>query len=203
MITIQFEVENQLLKRTDSETIVSKSRNIIQAQFTVKGDIWNDVDLFVIFTDAWDDKTTVHLNNGTCIVPGNCLDSNFFKITVYGGDRITTNNVIIPLIDSGYDPHHSIHHSCNKNSKDIFVEIFEKMHIKIDDVLYADNCIHFFSDKRLVNSVSLPFIDESSVMSLIAGQLERYMKTEDLEDYLKERGYVNHVLLDGDELIFE
>lgn len=72
MIEIQLQTTNQLLKRIDKEIIVNKSRNIIKAKFNIEGDIWDDVDKFVIFTDAFDNKKTVHLGLDSiceCVVP--------------------------------------------------------------------------------------------------------------------------------------
>lgn len=111
MIEIQLKAENQRLKRTDKEPIVEYSKNIIKAKFTIEGDIWKDVDKFAIFTDAFDNKTTMHLgseSNCNCIVPSSCLKTSFFKITVYGGDLILTNAITIPLVESEYSrKHHS------------------------------------------------------------------------------------------------
>lgn len=111
MIEIQLKAENQRLKRTDKESIVGYSKNIIKAKFTIEGDIWKDVDKFAIFTDAFDNKTTMHLgseSNCNCVVPSSCLKTSFFKITVYGGDLILTNAITIPLVESEYSrKHHS------------------------------------------------------------------------------------------------
>ena len=122
MIEIQFTTENQLLKRTDDEIIFDKSKNIIKAKFTVNGDVWDNVDKFAIFTDAFNSKTTLHLGKESvcsCVVPASCFKTSFFKVTLYGGDLITTNAVTIPLREGGYRKHHH-HHGCD-GSKDIFV----------------------------------------------------------------------------------
>lgn len=147
MIEIQLKAENQRLKRTDKEPIVGYSKNIIKAKFTIEGDIWKDVDKFAIFTDAFDNKTTMHLgseSNCNCIVPSSCLKTSFFKITVYGGDLILTNAITIPLVESEYSrKHHSDYDDC---SKDIFVEIFQHINSKVDNILFDDGCLHIFSN---------------------------------------------------------
>lgn len=207
MITIQFNLENQLLKRTDKETIVNNSKNIIQAQFAITGEIWDNlVDRFVIFKDAWHEETIVHLSNtpeAICTVPSSCLNGAFFKVSVYGGDLITTNEVTIPLIDSGYNKHHSIHHKCNKPTKDVFVQIFEKLHIKIDNIICDENNLLLFSDGVLVDSITLPGVDEAHVRSIVAELIQDYIRKDELDDILKDKGYVNQVYMDGDEIIFE
>ncbi|MCR5026983.1 MAG: hypothetical protein K6A34_06050 [Methanobrevibacter sp.] len=203
MIEIQLETNNQLLKRLDKEIIVNKSRNIIKAKFTIEGEVWDDVDKFAIFTDAFDNKTTVHLGTQSvceCVVPASCLETNYFKITIYGGDLIVTNAITIPLVDSGY----SRHHTCDVDTgKDIFVEIFDSLKSKIDNIIFADNCLHIFSNGSLIESVSLPYVDEVQVRSIIAEQIQEYFQTDELNRFLKEQGYINRVRLVGDELIFE
>ena len=203
MIEIQLEANNQLLKRIDKEIIVNKSRNIIKAKFTITGDVWDDVDKFAIFIDAFDNKKTVHLGRNSiceCVVPASCLETNYFKITVYGGNLIVTNAITIPLRDSGYSRKHQ---DCDVDlGKDIFVEIFDSLQSKIDDIIFADNCLHLFSNGRLIESISLPFVDEVQIRSMINERIQELLSDE-LNDYLKQEGYINKVMLVGDELIFE
>ena len=204
MIEIQLETNNQLLKRIDKEKIVNKSRNIVKAKFTITGEVWDDVDKFVIFTDAFDNKKTVHLGLDSicdCIVPASCLETNFFKISVYGGDLIVTNTITIPLLDSGYSRKHQ---DCDVDSgKDIFVEIFDSLKSKIDSIVFADNCLHFFSKGSLIESVCLPYVDEVQIHAMIDEQIQEYFQSDELNKSLKQEGYINQVMLVGDELIFE
>ena len=200
MIDMQFKVHNQLLKRLDKEIIVNKARNIIKTKFTVEGAVWDDVDKFVIFTDAFGSKITMHLGVDSvceCAVPTLCLEANYFKITVYGGDLITTNEVTIPLAESGFTRKH---HTCDIHpGKDIFVEIFSSLRSKIDEITFADNSLNIFSNGALVESICLPYLDEVQARNII----ESYLQSDEMDSILKERGYINQVRLVGDELIFE
>ena len=203
MRKIQLVANNQLLKRIDEEIIVNKSRNIIKAKFTITGDVWDDVDKFAIFTDAFDNKKTVHLGRHSiceCVVPASCLETNYFKITVYGGNLIVTNAITIPLRYSGYSRKH---HDCDVDSgkADIFVEIFNRLRFKIDNIVFADNCLHLFSDGVLKESISLPFVDEVQTRNMINERIQELLSDE-LNEYLKQEGYINKVMLVGDELIF-
>ncbi len=203
MIEINLKTQNQLLKRVDKEPIVDHSKNIVKTKFTIEGDLWDDSDKFVIFTDAFDNKTTVHLGLDSvceCVVPSSCLKTSYFKITVYAGDRIITNQVTIPLLESGYTRKH---HDTNVDPKDIFVELFESLSSKLDNILYADNCLHLFKNGVLVNSISLPFVEYSQVKSIVIEQIREYMDSDELNRFLKEQGYINQVYLVGDDLIFE
>lgn len=203
MIEIQFTTENQLLKRTDDEFIFDKSRNIVKAEFTVNGDVWDNIDKFAIFSDAFGSKTTVHLGKDSvcsCVVPASCLKTSFFKVAIYGGDLIPTNTVTIPLREGGYGKPHHHHH---EGSKDIFVEIFEKIDTKIDDIKLTDKSLQIFSDGHLIDSVCIPFVDEIQARNMIDLRIQEFLQTDELDTALKERGYINSVRLVGDELIFE
>lgn len=204
MIELQFETENQLLRRKDDAIIVNKAKNIIKASFTINGSVWDGVEKFAIFRDAFDNKTTTYLGRESvcsCVVPASCLKTSFFKVTIYGGDLITTNAITIPLRDSGYPRKHH-HPHCGE--KDIFVEIFEKIDSKIDNIVCADHCLHVFSDGILIDSVCIPFVDEAQAMDIAYGRIQDFIQNDELfDDVLKQKGYINQVRLVGDEIIFE
>ena len=135
MIKTEYTVTDQLLERTDKTTLIAKSKNIVKTSFCFQGSLWHDVNKFAIFTDSWGNKTTIHLGKAdlcSCIVPDSCLTGTFFKITVYGGDLITTKNVTIPLMSSGYTKHHHHTNNCGHDEKDIFVDIFDRLDNVID-----------------------------------------------------------------------
>ena len=200
MIEIQLKTNNQLLKRLDNEIIVSKSRNIIKAIFTIEGEVWDGVDKFVTFADAFDNRRTVHLGLGSvceCVVPASCLETSYFKMTVYGGNLVVTNALTIPLVDGGYSRHCDV-----DTKKDIFVEIFDSLNSKIDDIIFADNCLHLFSNGSLIDSVCLPYVNEVQVRDIVNELIHEY-QADELNNFLKEQGYINRVYMDGDEIIFE
>ena len=156
-MNLEFDVDNtQKLIRTDSTTeVVSKNYNVYRCRFTFSDD-WVDLNKFVIFRDGWGDTTTVHIGKGSnilcCMVPNNVLDGTHFKVMVYGGDLLSTNNVSIPLVTSGYtnglsDP------SCTRKQKDIFIEIFNELDTKIDGIVYNNHCLNLFNHDLLVESV--------------------------------------------------
>ena len=54
VITLQFEIQQQSLKRTDHEFLVNKSKNIIRAYFKFSGELWEEnSEKYVIFKDSW------------------------------------------------------------------------------------------------------------------------------------------------------
>lgn len=98
---LSFNVEKQIITRTDTEKVVTNSMNYLYAQFT--------------FTDEWvGEKTAVFKGkHGTynalldaenkCLVPWEILTEAMFDVSVFCGDLITANAVKIFTIPSGYE----------------------------------------------------------------------------------------------------
>ena len=181
-MNLEFVINNQILKRIDSQDVVSKNHNIYKCRFIFEeGSDWDAVNKFVIFTDGWGSSTTVHLgkssNTLSCLVPDNVLKGSYFKISVYGGDLLTTNNVSVSLIESGYKKHK--HTGCDKHRKDVFVEIFDRLDETIDSIVYENHCIHLFSRDSLIESVYLPFIDEAEIETIVSTEIQEYLDTHE------------------------
>lgn len=152
---LNFEITNQILKRTDHNLIVSKSKNYIQIQFKFKTSDWTDLNKFVIFKDSWGDAYTLNLGtecDTTVTVPEEALKGNFFKVTVYGGDRITTDEKTVPIIPSGYTEKIKIPEG---TAPDIFVQIFNALDEKVSEITYNDGVMEIYSNNGLLASYDL------------------------------------------------
>lgn len=189
-MNLEFDVDDtQKLTRTDSTTeVVSKNYNVYRCRFTFS-DEWLDINKFVIFRDGWGETTTVHIGKGSrilcCMVPNQVLDGTHFKVMVYGGDLLSTNNVSIPLVTSGYmnglsDP------TCTRKQKDIFIEIFNELDAKIDGIIYDNHCLNLFCKDTLVESVYLPFADEDTVTDLITSTSQELLEIKNRLDTVEE-----------------
>lgn len=189
-MNLEFDVNStQKLTRTDSTTeVVSKNYNVYRCRFTFS-DEWQDINKFVIFRDGWGETTTVHIGKGSnilcCMVPNQVLDGTHFKVMVYGGDLLSTNNVSIPLVTSGYtngvsDP------TCTRKQKDIFIEIFNELDTKIDGIIYDNHCLNLFHGDILVESVYLPFADEETVNELITSTSNELLEIKNRLDAVEE-----------------
>lgn len=179
-MNFEFEINNQILKRIDSQEVVSKNHNIYRCRFTFATDSdWVTINKFVIFHDGWGNSTTVHLGKGggtlCCLIPNEVLDGSYFKVSIYGGDLLTTNAVSIPLIESGYTEDH---HNGYSTQKDIFVEIFEELETTIDSIVFNDNCLHLFNKGKLIDSVFLPYATIDSVQELMQTFTEELKQNE-------------------------
>lgn len=184
MNILEFEINGQVLTRIDSQDVMNKNHNIYKCRFTFEEDSeWMNVNKFVIFTDGWGNSSTQHLgkkgNILSCLVPSKMLKGSYFKISVYGGDLITTNNLSISLIQSGYKHHHHFHHG-EHHSYDIFVEIFNRLDNTFDSIVYDDSTLQLFCRDELVETIYLPFIREEDIKDLLEANIQEYLTTVDV-----------------------
>lgn len=179
-----FNIYGQYLKRKDHHTVVNKSHNILKCKFTFKEKIWEGVEKFALFTNSTDTYNIPlgHNNSGDCIVPWEVLQGKWFKITVYGGDLITTNEVTIPLIRSGYTTDIT---PTDEASRDVFVTAVEQISSKIDTIEYEDRTLLLYSGGDLLNTISLPFADEERIKQLTDAFVPQAELDVVLEDYVK------------------
>lgn len=197
---LSFNIYGQYLKRTDHKTVVNKARNVLKCKFCFKDDLWEDVDKFALFknkTDAYN----MHLgksSNVDCIIPWEVLRGKYFRLTIYGGDLITTNEVTIPLAKSGYTEDVT---PTKPHSKDIFVEIIESLDEKFDDIVFEDNSLKLYGNGELKNCISLPFVDEAHVTEVITELMQDYVLKTELMEILN--GYVKDIRFEDGKLIFD
>lgn len=204
MNVLEFEVHNQILTRIDSQDVMNKNKNVYKCRFTFEEDSdWIDANKFVIFKDGWGNSSTVHLGKDgdvlACLVPKEVLRGSYFQVSIYAGDLITTNNVSVALIQSGYvekrhschphghypydkpyphlhHPHHHSHNHCH-DKEDIFVEIFDRLDNCVDSIVYDNNTLHLFSKDSLVESIYLPFINEDEFEDLVNDLFNQFIST--------------------------
>lgn len=101
---LKFNVKKQKLERLDSNEIASFTRNYIHVMFDFD-EFWQDLQKYVIFTSVDNNKYVMKLGYGkelSCKIPEEVLTGAFFKISVFGGDLLTTSEEIILVNSSGY-----------------------------------------------------------------------------------------------------
>lgn len=108
MAQLKFAVENQIITREDGFNVVAKSIYYLFAEFTFSED-WGDGIKTAQFVNSVDGEPhKVILNpDGTCVVPWEALkyDNSKIKVSVFSGNRITTNEATVIVQKSGYmDP---------------------------------------------------------------------------------------------------
>ena len=101
---LNFRVINQSLTRTDTFIPVAGSKNYLLASFEFTTDDWDTIDTkTAVFVNEQNIKHEVAIADGMCFVPFEVLTTNgYIYVSVYGGDRITTNSVPVFIEASGY-----------------------------------------------------------------------------------------------------
>ena len=152
---LNFEINQQIIERVDSNILVNKSKNYLECNFKFKTSEWTDIEKFAIFKDSWGSSYRIHLGvecESTVIVPEAVLKGTYFRISVYGGDRITSNEETIPLIPSGYTLDIK---TPEGSDEDIFVQLWDALDEKVTDITYEDGIMRVYSEKGEVTSFEL------------------------------------------------
>lgn len=133
---LEFTVNNQTLKRTDSEKPADYSNEYLKCIFSFESDDWEPMGKFAIFKTG-KLNYRVAISDGECIVPFDALQYNQFALTVYGIDedtRITTNLVYIKLGKSGFVTEYD--ESCHFNpdmTEELLDLVEQKVYISVFD----------------------------------------------------------------------
>ena len=98
-MTLTFEVENQMIRRTDTNIVVADSKNYLHASFTFSEE-WQGAKT-AIFSHGVD-RYCVLLENDMCLVPWEVIKQGSIGVTVFCGDLITANTVYVSVYKSGY-----------------------------------------------------------------------------------------------------
>ena len=103
---LEFTINNQTLKRTDTNKPVNWSDNYLKLVFQFETDDWTGLNKYCLLRVSGE-LYRVELDNDQVTLPVGVLTSDRLIITLYGSDdedyRITTNMVSIILGKSGYN----------------------------------------------------------------------------------------------------
>lgn len=152
---LNFKVKNQLLKRTDRQIVVNKSRNFHQCNFKFIGDDWEGLEKFAIFRNS---KGKSYINflgsqmECKCSIPAPAMIGNYMVLSVYGGDLLTSQELKIVLLPSGYTIDIT---PVNPEAKDIFEEAFEKIESKIDHIAFEEGYLRCYSSGVLLEETPI------------------------------------------------
>lgn len=100
MLYMNFNVKNQIIKRIDTNKIVSDSRNYLYASFSFTED-WQGIKT-AIFKNGDVVKHAI-LENNECKVPWEVIKSGKLTVSVFGGDLITADEETVYILQSGYE----------------------------------------------------------------------------------------------------
>ena len=159
---LNFEVNNQIIQRLDNNILVNKTKDYVVCSFSFNTSEWEDTEKFAIFKNSWNEAYLVNLGTkleSTVTPPEDVLKGTFFKVSVYGGDRVTSNELTIALLPSGYTT--NIKHP-EENGVDVFTQLFNALNEKVSSITYSDGVMRVFSSDGEISAFNLVTTDELS-----------------------------------------
>ncbi len=97
-----FNVAKQIISLENNEIkVVAKSRNYLRCKFCFCDD-WSEATKTAVFVSASGEVYNVILENDSCVVPWEVIEHPHFTVSVFGGDRITANKVVVNVMQCGY-----------------------------------------------------------------------------------------------------
>lgn len=100
-MTICFRINGQHIARTDTGRIVADSRHYLDCKFTFTPD-WDNVIKTAVFEK---DNVVFHVvltEDGIASTAMPVFSAGIWKVSVFGGDRITTDTAALYVAESGY-----------------------------------------------------------------------------------------------------
>ena len=105
LYNLQFDVDGQFVKRTDTNLPVAKCKNLFKAKFNFIGDEWTGTKT-ALFAQGEYSKSVVLDDNDECVIPWEFFDTDknmtIGKVSVSCGDLVTTNCATVKITKSGY-----------------------------------------------------------------------------------------------------
>lgn len=99
MLYITFKVNRQNIVRTDTNRVVSDSRNYLRASFEFSEE-WTGIKTAIF--KSGDIVRHAVLEDDECMVPWEAINPGFMKVSVFCGDLITADSSTVPITESGY-----------------------------------------------------------------------------------------------------
>ncbi len=156
---LKFEIKQQHIHRTDNEIPVNKSHDYLDAEFKFLTSEWEGLTKTVLFKiplpKGKEKSYAMQLdssNTSVITVPWEVLQGHVFKVSVFAGDLITANEVLVYLEESGYTTNVS---STSNPSPDIFTDVFNKLSEKYDNIEIDGEFLLCYSEGQFVNKVDI------------------------------------------------
>ena len=118
---LSFNVQKQIITRTDTESVVCNSMNFLYAQFTFSEE-WTGTKT-AVFKGKEKTYNALLDENDICLVPWEVLTESWFYVSVFCDDLITANKVTIYTIPSGYE----IGDESRVPTPEIYIQVIEKL----------------------------------------------------------------------------
>lgn len=129
---LTFNVQNQIITRTDNFQPVAKSQNYLRASFTFSDD-WGNDDKIAIFHVGNDNYEMILDSENECLVPWEALVvARNIYVSVYSGDRITASEALVKILPTGYTERVS---ATQDPSIDVYSSLLFRMNAIDEDIV--------------------------------------------------------------------
>ena len=99
---LKFSVNEQTITNQSSDKKpIADSKNYLYSEFTFSEE-WEGKTKAAIFETAKGEPYSQLLTDDACVVPWEVIKAPFFTVSVFGGDLITVNKVVVEVGQSGY-----------------------------------------------------------------------------------------------------
>lgn len=102
-MVLNFNINNQIITRTDGEIPVANSRNYLKAKFNFQTAEWDAHEKTAIFRQQYKVRHVLLDENMECYIPYELLDAGMLSVSVFAGDLITANSCLVKILRSGYE----------------------------------------------------------------------------------------------------
>lgn len=119
---LQFTVSNQHIKVESTAKVVADSKNYLEASFFFVTSEWEGLQKTVVFSNQYG-TYNVMLEGGSCLVPWECIIAGELSVSVFAGDRITTDVAKVKIFPSGY----KLGLTPREPTPDVYAEILDRL----------------------------------------------------------------------------
>lgn len=168
---LEFNVGNDILKKNNSTTVLDQSADYYKCKFYPKENIWKGSILSATFMNDLGYIEAVNLGEYsellTCLVPTRIANGGYFSLYISNGYK-KTNTISVALTN---------HYKKAEEKCNIISELFTHINTKIDDVVYENYQLKFYSNGVLSDVIYLGNVDEELIADLVIDQLDTFKST--------------------------
>jgi len=169
---LEFSVGHDILKRNSSPSVVDQNTGYYKCKFFPKKELWSGRELNATFINDLGYIETVKLGEYaellTCLVPTRIASGGYFRLYIFSEDHIKTNTISVALTN---------HYQKAEEKCNVISEIFAQVNEKIDDIVYENYQLKFYSDGTLKDVIYLGNIDEDLVINLVKEEIDTFRST--------------------------
>lgn len=181
---IQFTISNQHIEAKVSSKVVADTKNYLEANFFFVTSEWDGITKTAVFTNQFGTYNVI-LEDDQCMVPWECLTAGDLSVSVFGGDRITTDVVKIRISPSGY----KLGQTPREPTPDVYAEILDRLKtIQGGTVSEADikAAVDAYMEKNPVEVLTQADVEKIVQDYITANPPETPDVSQAVQDYLTE-----------------